>query len=51
MSPEISRDEARTRLEKSVANVDLIESFLGPKTEEFIEEYRVLSAQLRKGDS
>ena len=50
--PEISKEEARKRLEDSVKTVDWITHFLGDETkqQDFLEVYRGLNAQLREGD-
>ena len=50
--PEISKEEARKRLEDSVKNIDWIAHFLGDETKQqnFLDVYRGLHAQLREGD-
>ncbi|MFH1311528.1 MAG: hypothetical protein ABIH65_03935 [Nanoarchaeota archaeon] len=49
---EISREEARKRLENSVKNIDLINHFLGNDSaqEDFLKIYRGYYAQLCVGD-
>jgi len=50
---EISKEEARKRLEDSVKKVDWITHFLGNKSDQnfFLECYRDFYTQLREGDN
>lgn len=50
MKREISRKEAEQALEKAVKEFDWTREFLGDYKEGFLNMYRILHAQLRKGD-